>query len=68
MRGCTLCLQAKQISIIYHLIRRGKTSPLPSMYSKELQALQRRMMAKDPAERPSCADLMQEDILKYVPA
>lgn len=56
--------QAKHISIIYHLIRRGKLSPLPAMYSKELQALLRRMMARDPAERPSCAELMQDDLLR----
>lgn len=61
---CWRLLQAKHISIIYHLIRRGKTSPLPSIYSKELQALQRRMMAHDPAERPSCADLLQEEFLR----
>lgn len=59
-----LLLQAKQISIIYHLIRRGKTSPLPSVYSRELQALVARMMARDPCDRPSCAELLQEDILK----
>jgi serine/threonine protein kinase len=56
--------QAKQVSIIYHLIRRGKTSPLPSVYSRELQSLMSRMMARDPCERPSCAELLQEDILK----
>ena len=59
-----LYLQAKQISIIYHLIRRGKTSPLPAVYSKELQALQRRMMAQDPLQRPSCAELMQDELLR----
>lgn len=59
-----LLLQAKQTSIIYHLIRRGKTSPLPSVYSRKLQALVQRMMARDPCDRPSCAELLQEDILK----
>jgi serine/threonine protein kinase len=56
--------KAKHLSIIYHMIRRGKFSPLPSIYSKELQALLRRMMARDPAERPSCAEILQEEFLR----
>jgi serine/threonine protein kinase len=59
-------LQAKHLSIIYHMIRRGKFSPLPSIYSKDLQGLQHRMMARDPADRPSCAEILQEEFLRWV--
>lgn len=60
------CVQADRIPLVYRLIRRGRLPPLPSTYSPELKSLLQRLMAKDPNDRPSSAELLQEDFLRYL--
>jgi serine/threonine protein kinase len=56
--------QGKHLSAIYQLIKRGKTSALPSCYSRELQGLVARMLSRDPNERPSTQELLQDELLR----
>ncbi|CAF0886112.1 unnamed protein product [Brachionus calyciflorus] len=47
------------MGVMYKIVE-GKIPELPSCYSKDLNSILKKIFRKDPAQRPSCLDLLKE--------
>ena len=70
--GCILyemcCLtppfKGKNLSLVYHNIIKGKYTPIPSVYSKDLVNMVTKLLQVNPKDRPSCEDMFRCSVIR----
>jgi len=57
--------QGRALWTLIREIKNGKVLETPDTFSLEIRTLVQEMMAQDPEDRPSAADIVQNDLLLY---